>query len=127
MAFTNFNPPFTNTKLEDFFGFDNLNKNMAEYIRAWLNENYSQLSEKLKYHVPFYVLGKKDIFYLHYFEIDKKLELEMSFISGGKMFDSHNLFQAKNSKTKSIHITSTDLEFLKILSEYIKQAIEITK
>jgi hypothetical protein len=82
MPFSNFNPPFTNKTLSDFFDFKNPNQPKAIFLRDWIADNYPDLECKLAYHIPFYFLpgakgfyyGEK-IFYLHYIELDGVLEL----------------------------------------------------
>jgi hypothetical protein len=133
MPFTNFNPPFTNKNLQDFFEFKCENQYKAVFLQSWILDIYPDLTTKLAYHVPFYFLagaksfyyGEK-IFYLHYFEVDGVLELEISFVRGSEMQDRYNLFQTKNKQTKSIIITNTDEKFMSILKSYIDQAIKFS-
>jgi hypothetical protein len=133
MPFTNFNPPFTNKNLQDFFEFKCENQHKALFLQEWIGENFPDLNTKLAYHVPFYFLagaksfyyGEK-IFYLHYFEVNGVLELEISFVRGSEMQDRYNLFQSKNKQSKAIIITSTDENFMNILKSYIDQVIGLT-
>jgi hypothetical protein len=133
MPLTNFNPPFTNQNLQDFFEFKCENQPKALFLQSWIADSFPDLNTKLAYHVPFYFLagaktfyyGEK-IFYLHYFEIDGILELEMSFVRGSEMDDRFSLFQSKNKQTKAIIITSLDEDFLTKLSVYIRQAITLS-
>jgi hypothetical protein len=130
VIFTNFNPPFTNQNLEDFFNFKCENQYKAIFMQSWIADNFPDLQTKLAYHVPFYFLsgaksfyyGEK-IFYLHYFELDGKLELEISFVRGSEIQDRFNLFQNKNKQTKSIIIESNEESFMAKITDYIQQAI----
>jgi uncharacterized protein YpmS len=102
-------------------------------LQEWIGENYPDLNTKLAYHVPFYFLsgaksfyyGEK-IFYLHYFEINGVLELEISFVRGSEMQDRYSLFQSKNKQTKSIIFTSTDEKFMTVIKSYIDQVIKLS-
>jgi hypothetical protein len=132
MPFANFNPPFTNKNLQDFFDFKCENQYKAVFLQNWIADNFPDLRGKLAYYVPFYFLsgaksfyyGEK-IFYLHYFEIDGAMELEISFVRGSEMQDRYNLFQSKNKQTKSIIIRSIDDDFIQIIKSYIDQAINL--
>jgi hypothetical protein len=132
MPFTNFNPPFTNKNLQDFFNFKCDNQGKALFLQEWIGENFPDLNTKLAYHVPFYFLagaksfyyGEK-IFYLHYFEVNGVLELEISFVRGSEMQDRYNLFQTKNKQSKAIIIQSTEEGFMSKIANYITQAINI--
>jgi hypothetical protein len=132
MPFTNFNPPFTNQNLQDFFNFECENHYKALFLQEWIGENFPDLNTKLAYHVPFYFLagakakyyGEK-IFYLHYFEIDGVLELEISFVCGAEMQDRYNLFQTKNKQSKAIIIESIEEGFMSKIASYITQAINL--
>jgi hypothetical protein len=132
VPFTNFNPPFTNKNLQDFFEFKCGNQHKALFLQEWIGENFPDLNTKLAYHVPFYFLagaksfyyGEK-IFYLHYFEVDGVLELEISFVRGAEMQDRYNLFQTKNKQSKAIIIQSTEEGFMFKIASYITQAINL--
>ncbi|MEI6729532.1 MAG: hypothetical protein WCK98_07890 [bacterium] len=126
MAFTNFNPPFTNKDLQDFFDFECDNQYKAVFLQNWIGDNFPDLDCKLAYHVPFYWLGKNKVFYFHYFEINEVLELEISFVKGDLIQDRFGLFQAKNKQTKAIIITSIEEEFLSKIQSYINQAIKLS-
>jgi hypothetical protein len=126
MPFTNFNPPFTNQNISDFFNFATPNQSKVIFLNDWIFENFPDLSCKLAYHAPFYWLGKNKIMYLHYFQKDDALELELSFVKGGMMNDEYRLFQAKNKQTKAIWINSVDEIFLQKLKYYIRQAINLS-
>lgn len=125
MAFSNFNPPFTNKNLQDFFDFKCDNQYKAIFLQNWIGDNFPDLDTKLAYHVPFYGLGKNKIFYLHYFEINDVLELEISFIKGDVINDRFGLFQSKNKHTKAIIISSIEEEFLTKIQSYINQAMSL--
>jgi hypothetical protein len=132
MAFTNFNPPFTNQNVQDFFDFRCENQFKAIFLQEWIGGTFPDLYSKLAYHVPFYFLagvtskyyGEK-IFYLHYVELNGVLELEISFVRGAEIRDTHNLFQEKNKQTKAILITSIDEDFMQIIASYIRQAMDL--
>jgi Domain of unknown function (DU1801) len=132
MPFTNFNPPLTNKNLQDFFEFQCENQHKAIFMQNWIADNFPDLNTKLAYHVPFYYLagtkafyyGEK-IFYLHYFEIDGELNLEISFVRGAEMQDRYGLFQNKNKQTKSIIIESIEEDFMYKIKSYIEQAINL--
>jgi hypothetical protein len=130
MAFTNFNPPFTNQNLQDFFDFKCDNQYKAVFMQEWIGETFPDLQTKLAYHVPFYFLAEatakyygEKIFYLHYTEINGILELEISFVRGLEIRDTYNLFQEKNKQTKAILIKSIDESFMQIIASYIHQAL----
>jgi hypothetical protein len=133
MPFTNFNPPLTNQNLQDFFEFKCKNQYKANFLQEWIGENFPDLNTKLAYHVPFYYLtgakafyyGEK-IFYLHYFEVNGVLELEISFVRGAEMQDRYNLFQAKNKQSKAIIIQSIEEGFMSKISSYITQAMNLS-
>jgi hypothetical protein len=125
MPFSNFNPPFTNQKWEDFFNYKCKNQEKALFIQDWIGENFPDLRTKLAYHVPFYWLDKNKIFYLHYFKMGNQLELEISFVKGNLISDKYNLYQSKNIQTKSIWIKNTEEIFIGKLEYYINQAIHL--
>jgi hypothetical protein len=118
--------------LQDFFDFKCEKQYKAIFLQNWIADNFPDLNTKLAYHVPFYFLagaksfyyGEK-IFYLHYFEVDGVLELEISFVHGIEMQDRHHLFQSKNKQTKSIIIESIEEEFMIKIKSYINQAISL--
>jgi hypothetical protein len=127
------NPPFRNSTLSDFFEFKCDNQYKANFLQEWIGENFPDLNTKLAYHVPFYYLtgakafyyGEK-IFYLHYFEVNGILELEISFVRGAEMQDRYNLFQAKNKQSKAIIIQSIEEDFMSKISSYITQAMNLS-
>ena len=123
--FSNFNPPFTNKNIDDFFNFETDHQDRAKYTRSWIAENFPDLEEGLAYHVPFYFLGKKKVFYLHYFWHEGELELEMSFPKGSEMSDDYELFQEKNQRTKSIIIPSKEPQFFNMLKKYVQQSMKL--
>ena len=125
--FKNFNPPFTNSSLDDFFNFKCDYSDVAADMRKWILNKYPEFEEGLKYHVPFYSFNKKALFYFHYFfDVDKKLCLEISFAKGGVMLDNYKMFSSKNSHTKAISIPlKPSPEFLEQFSTYIDQAKSI--
>ncbi len=133
MPFTRFNPPLTNKNLQDFFDFKCENQYKAVFLQSWIADNFPDLTTKLAYHVPFYFLegaksfyyGEK-IFYLHYFEIDGVLELEISFVRGNEIQDRYGLFQSKNKQSKAIVITSIGDEFMNQVRSYIEQAMKLS-
>lgn len=127
MPFSNFNPPFTNKTLEDFFEYpDDIMKN-AKYMRNWIHDTYGELSLGLAYHVPFYSLNGKKLFYFHVVKNDdtKELELEISFVKWDMIEDRYHLFQMKNKKTKAILIRDIDNWFLEELGYYIQMSIHL--
>lgn len=125
MVFSSFNPPFTNKTLEDFFEFYTKHTNDANTLRDWILDTYPDLDIGLSYHVPFFYINKKKLFYLHYFKNeDEELALEISFIKGVNIKDKYVLFQEKNKETKSIIITNVSAPFLDKLRYYIDTVIE---
>jgi hypothetical protein len=110
MSFSNFNPPFTNKTLEDFFTYPHDVMKNARYMRNWIQNEYPELLVGLAYHVPFYSLNGKKLFYFHIIKNDdtKELELEISFVNGEKIYDQYKLFQLKNKKTKALLIRDID-------------------
>jgi len=125
VAFTNFNPPFTNKNLQDFFDFKCDNQYKAVFLQNWIADNFVDLDCKLAYHVPFYWLNKNKVFYLHYFKINDVFELEISFINGDLIQDRFDLFQSKNKQTKAIIISNIEEEFLSKIKSYINRAINL--
>jgi len=125
MPFSNFNPPFTNRTLEDFFKFESGHRKNAILLRDWILDTYPDLEIGLSYHVPFFYLNKKKLFYFHYFKNEKSgLILEISFVKGVKIKDKYNLFQKKNKETKSIAIVGAESNFLTQLRYYIDAVIQ---
>ncbi len=128
MPFSNFNPPFTNKNLNDFFEYPADCMTQARYLRSWIEKIFPILSITLAYHVPFYTLNGKKLFYFHIVKNDdtKELELEISFVKGTMIEDIHHLFQVKNQKVKSIRIWEIDTWFLEKLEYYIRQSITLS-
>jgi hypothetical protein len=125
MAFSNFNPPFTNRTLEDFFEFPTEHTHTANTLKEWILDSYPDIEIGLSYHVPFFYINKKKLFYFHYYKNeDKELVLEISFIKGVYIDDTYSLFQEKNKNTKSILITDLSASFLRKLKYYIDAAVE---
>ncbi len=126
MAFTNFNPPFTNKTLEDFFSFQTEYTDIANDLRDWILETYPDLCIGLSYHVPFLYVHNKKLCYFHYYKNKEgALCLELSFVKGSLIKDEHNMFQRKNKETKAIIIKNTKPDFLRKLQYYIDTAIQI--
>lgn len=55
MPFNNFNPPFTNKTIQDFFEFPTKYTKDANILKDWILDNYSNLEIGLSYHVLFYI------------------------------------------------------------------------
>jgi hypothetical protein len=102
-------------------------------LQLWIADSFPDLNTKLAYQVPFYFLSGSNskywvekIFYLHYYEIDGVLVLEICFVKGVEMDDKYNLFQSKNMPTKAIIIENTSYEFMKKIEYYINQSLKIS-
>lgn len=127
MTFSNFNPPFTNRNLEDFFEYQSLHTEKANRLKNWVLDTFPDLEIGLAYHVPFIFYNKKKLFYFHYVKNakDKSMSLEMSFVKGVSIKDLHNLFQSKNKETKAIPINTLNKDFFDKLKYYIEESINL--
>jgi uncharacterized protein YdhG (YjbR/CyaY superfamily) len=82
MAFSNFNPPFTNKTLDDFFDYESDQRADVLFLKDWIENEFPELTLALAYHVPFYSYRGKKLLYFHYLKNDdtKELEFEISFV-----------------------------------------------
>ena len=125
MAFTNFNPPFTNATVDDFFEFETDDTQHFLELREYILDDSPEIQLGLAYHVPYFTLGKKKLFYFHYFKNEQGgLKGEISFARGKDMQDVHKLFSEKNKVTKSISLENIKHD-LSLIDHYIQSAIAL--